>query len=323
MPQSSTSTSLAAVALPSSPRRRRQKHTVSTMAVSAAAALVLLSCPSSVHAEGGLRGGSPQLLPQHESHEDPEPKLPLSVDEEEAEEDASAQEERTLAKRDEEVVIIDAFTVNLLATKFPYQMKDKTDNKISSAVASYLAASLDEALGSSVINLGLDCTKDSQPMGQGERWVLSCEGKAIFKDDESDKDVNNAVKQAFVGENKNHFLEIMYPKYEMMHEKREYDTRFTALQGARRRGGGRGKKQGKKQNGRGKKGKKNKQKNKNKKPHKMNHQMMKPQSASLGGKNNSNKNNLNVMGYVSGQQQMQAYSGKNTDKDGNIIVNIP
>mmetsp|Transcript_16412 Transcript_16412/g.39270 ORF Transcript_16412/g.39270 Transcript_16412/m.39270 type:complete len:331 (+) Transcript_16412:68-1060(+) len=330
MPQPSTSTSLAAGALPSSPRWRRKPRAVSTLAVSTAAALVLLSCPSSVHAEGGLRGGSPRL-PQHQLHEDPEPKLLMSIDdEEEGAEEHSAQEERTLAKGEEEVVSIDAFTVDLLATKFPSQMSYNTDNQISSAVATYLAPKLDDKLESYVVNIGLDCSKDSQ----GGRWVLSCDGKAMFDGDESDRDVNDAVAQAFAGENLKYFLEIMYSRYEMMHEMEEYDTRFAASHGARRRGGGgRGKNKGKKQGGRGKKKDKNKgknkggkgkngngkkQKNKDKKPQKMNQQMMKPQSASSGG-----KNNLNIMGYESGTQQMQAYSSKNIDKDGNIIVYIP
>jgi len=261
MPQPSTSTSLAAGALPSSPRWRRKPRAVSTLAVSTAAALVLLSCPSSVHAEGGLRGGSPRL-PQHQLHEDPEPKLLMSIDdEEEGVEEHSAQEERTLAKGEEEVVIIDAFEVNLLATKFPSPMSYNKDNQISSAVATYLATELDDELESSVVNIGLDCSKDSQ----GGRWVLSCDGKAMFDGDESYPDVNDAVAQAFAGENLKYFLEIMYPSYEMMHEMEEYDTRFAASHGARRRGGGgRGKNKGKKQGGRGKKKKKDKNKGKNK-----------------------------------------------------------
>jgi len=222
------------------------------------------------------------------------------------------QEERSLTDNDG-VVKIDLFKTKLLAKTFPYHMKFNRDNQISSAVTSYLVTYLEENTEETVTNLGLNCERSEEQL----QWVLSCDGMAAFEEGRQPNanDFNAAVRQAFVGTRRNVFLERMYPKYEMIREKKEWDHEKEVRMVGRRRGGGGGRQ---KKKGKNKKNKpKKNMKGKNKKPKK--EQMMKPQSSSGGGKQE------NVMGYTSGQpgmNQMNAGSKGYAIKNGNIHVYI-
>lgn len=137
------------------------------------------------------------------------------------------QQQRQLGNNnDDDIIPIHHFTTNLLSTSFPYPMKYNSNQQLSSATSTYLAKYLSSSNGMKVMNLGLDCTKFKYNYVSGsEVYVLSCEGKVIFSTNNNvdEKEVNDAVRNAFKDEAKKEYLQLLYPKYEIVHEKHEYD----------------------------------------------------------------------------------------------------
>jgi len=294
---------------------RRQPKSLS--AAVAAAALLILSPVPSAHA-ALLRGGdsaapqSPQqqheLLSNEQGHQDRNRKL-VPIEEEEP----STQEKRTLENNDDGVVTIAPFKTTLLAKTFPYHMKFNRDNQISSAVTSYLVAYLEENTNEKVANLGLNCERSEEH----SEYVLECTGMATFTEGQPEPNAfNTMLHHAFEGTQKIAFLREMYPNYEMIHEKKEFDLGRRAGSGGNQRKKNGGENNKKKKKG----GKKKNNGKKNKKPKQQ--QMMKPQSSSSGGGNNGD----NVFGYNSSamKQQSQQSDEKNgyTIKGGIIHVDI-
>eukprot|EP00584_Thalassiosira_punctigera_P003578 CAMPEP_0172532788 /NCGR_PEP_ID=MMETSP1067-20121228/5708_1 /TAXON_ID=265564 ORGANISM="Thalassiosira punctigera, Strain Tpunct2005C2" /NCGR_SAMPLE_ID=MMETSP1067 /ASSEMBLY_ACC=CAM_ASM_000444 /LENGTH=375 /DNA_ID=CAMNT_0013317341 /DNA_START=172 /DNA_END=1299 /DNA_ORIENTATION=+ len=267
------------------------------LAATAASALVLVAAshsPSTVHAAvgAGLRSGP--LSPQHEVHENHDRELlPNSSDSVADDEETPMPEERALAGSDyENAVRIYPFTTDLLDVHFPFGIKDA--NRLCGVASSHIAGFLEN-----VENVGLYCGKYKQHVGMELRWVLRMEGDVTFTEPPNDEKVTKAIHQAFEAPNKELFLEHVYPKYEAVWEKRQFDDeRANRL----RRGRG-GRKPVKKK----KKKKKNKKKGKKKQQGKM-----KPNSGGGRGKENDN-----VMGYVSGSQS----SGVGSKSEGYEIIN--
>lgn len=185
---------------PSTPsvRRRSRKSLVAVAAT--AAAIVFASGPTSAHAAAdGLRGTGaggvvdPDQQPQHE---------------------AAHLVERELAN----MIEIDNFKAKLLRIDFPFEPGHDSDNKLTGKMDTYLASILDEATGTTVVDLGLNCAK-SECDATGETvWVLDCSGKATFQEMPNKAVVDAAISTAFTGENERSFLIAMYPNYELAHE---------------------------------------------------------------------------------------------------------
>lgn len=137
------------------------------------------------------------------------------------------QQQRQLGNNnDDDIIPIHHFTTNLLSTSFPYPMKYNSNQQLSSATSTYLSKYLSSSNGMKVMNLGLDCTKFKYNYVSGsEVYVLSCEGKVIFSTNNNvdEKEVNDAVRNAFKDEAKKEYLQLLYPEYEIVHEKHEYD----------------------------------------------------------------------------------------------------
>lgn len=220
--------------------------------------------PSSVHAAGKVRGfrRSPEQAPSEQR--DYQERELLADEETLVDEGAPLEGEQTLSHNrlsgmrnldmtelenppsksstpnDSEhanEVPIHPFTTNLLAKNFPYQLKYQTDNELSSAVSSHIASYLSNAIDQPLLELGLDCTKFEERIGPEIRWVLNCEGAAIFEDTPEEREVNEAVHGAFSATAESQFLEEMYPRYEMVREKSEWN----AERGIRRRQGNKNK----------------------------------------------------------------------------------
>jgi len=326
----SSSTSITPPATQSTMRRGRK--ILGAAAVTAVFTLVLLAAPSTAHAAEGrgllLRGSAQQ--PQHEQQEHQERQL-IAEDESlaDGEEENAMQEERTLVKRkkndddDSNFVKINPFKINLLDEHFPTGIKD--DNKMCGVVSSYIAEYLSSnVLDESVENLGLDCTRSKEKVRSETIWVLEIQGGATF-DNPPKENVNVFIHEAFEGDNKASFLKIMYPKYEVVKEKREWDLEHdlrVARHGQHSRP--------KKKNNRRKINKKKKRKNNKKKKRKPQGGKPKPMKQKMsggGGQMLGNSNGDNVMGYVSGSQGMSSMNGGGEDKgfkiiDGNIYVDV-
>ena len=207
-------------------------------------------------------------------------------------------------------VAIEPFTADLLAPNFPYQLRYRTERELSGAVSLHVASYLRSALDPPPLKLSVDC-KRKAPSGVQR---LECAGAAVFGDvpraaaardragrGTSPADVNAAVHQAFVGEARVQFLEVMYPDYEMAHEKREWDVE-------------RGRRRKKTSNNKRKKSRKEKKRKKQKPKKKRNKkQQKKPQQKKLEQKKpKSVSDDLNVFGYVSGQPYKSSRSQKDS-----------
>jgi len=270
-----------------------------------------------VEGRGLLRGSAQQ--PQHEQQEYQERQL-LAEDEAlaDGEEENAVQEERTLAD-DNNLVHIDPFRVNLLDEHFPTGIKD--DNKMCAVVSSYIAEYLSNVLDEPVENLGLHCTKNKKRLGSETIWVLEIEGAATF-DKPPKENVNVFIHEAVEGTNKASFLKVIYPKYEVVKEKRDWDSEHDHRL-ARHGQHSRPKRENKRRKNNRKKKKRKNNKNKYKKPQGGNQKPMK-QMLGGGGQTLDNSKGNNLMGYVSGSQ------GKNSggkDKryeiiNGNIHVDV-
>jgi len=130
-------------------------------------------------------------------------------------------------------VSIDQFTTYLLATDFPYPLTYQTEQELSGAISRHVASYLRGAIDAPLLNLGVHCAKYAEPLGPERRWVLSCDGAAIFDETPLDArtrtgsarrstEVNAAVRRAFAGQAKSELLEEMYPRYEMVREEGEW-----------------------------------------------------------------------------------------------------
>jgi len=288
----------------SASRRRRQPMSLSIAAAFVASAALLFLAPLPSANAALLRGGNSaaQQSPQHESHQDlklvtidnGEDEVEEFMQEDEAE--SSTQEDRALAN--DGSVGIKLFETKLLAKKFPFQMKFRKNNEISSAVASYLAGYLQDNIEESVNMLGLTCVRSEQ----NSVYVLRCNGEATFRGKTPGfTDFNEIVREAFEGVQKHKFIGIMYPDFEMIHEKEEWDNEKLL----RRRGGTiKRKKTG---------GKKKKKKKGQKKQGGKKQQMMKLQSSS------GSPGGDNVFGYSSAGIQQYSGGGK---QGGNIKVQV-
>eukprot|EP00580_Thalassiosira_gravida_P015760 CAMPEP_0201668874 /NCGR_PEP_ID=MMETSP0494-20130426/21382_1 /ASSEMBLY_ACC=CAM_ASM_000839 /TAXON_ID=420259 /ORGANISM="Thalassiosira gravida, Strain GMp14c1" /LENGTH=402 /DNA_ID=CAMNT_0048149445 /DNA_START=318 /DNA_END=1526 /DNA_ORIENTATION=- len=302
---------------------RRGRKILRAAVATAVSTLVLLASPSTAHAAEGrslLRGSAQQ--PQHEQQEYQERQLLLAEDESlaDGEEENAMQEERTLAKRnknddddDNNLVQIHPFRINLLDEHFPTGIKD--DNKMCGVVSSYIAEYLSDVLDESVENLGLDCTKNKEKVGSETIWVLEIQGAATF-DKPPKENVNVFIHEALEGTNKASFFKVIYPKYEVVKEKREWDSEHDHRL-ARHGQHSRSKEKNKRRKfNRKKKKKRQNNKKKYKKPQGGKQKPMKQMSGG-GGQTLGNSKGDNLMGYVSGSQ------GKNSgDKDkGYEIIN--
>jgi len=294
---------------------RRQPISLSAAAAAASALLILSPIPSAHSAL--LRGGDSSTHQSTQQAQDllldvsdyRDRKL-LPIESEEDEFESSMQEDRALANNDEvRAMRINTFETKLLAKNFPYHMKFNQDDQISSAVTSYLADYLEEK-DEEIENLVLNCARSEEHFD----FVLSCSGMATFKRGqlEANDAFNEITRQAFEGNQRHMFLGIMYPQYEMIHEKKEWDNEKLL----RRRGGTikRKKKGGKKKKGSGMKGgKKKKQVGKKGGGNK---------ATSGGGSLSKPENGENVLGYQTGMKQMNSADYGYTIKNGNIHVQI-
>lgn len=117
------------------------------------------------------------------------------------------------------------FSTDLLSVQFPYPLEHQRANQMSYEVSEYLVTyfadmnsrngRLLEGEAMTPIRFDLDCTKDQKNVGQEKRWVMSCDGDAVFRTSSSatlptKKDMNKVIRDAFLGEPKEQFLEKMY-----------------------------------------------------------------------------------------------------------------
>lgn len=240
--------------------------------------------------------------------------------------EAFAQEERTLAGRkdsgyEDNIVRIEPFSTKLMDVRFPSGIK--SDNRLCSAASSHISDYLSDETDLSLANLGLKCARRRQRIGRGTRWVLEISGAATF-DEPPTEDVNAVVHQAFYGANKKPFLEMVYLQYEMVKERREFDTAHVQrLSRGRRRKKPHRKPKKTKKIPKNKKNIKNKKKGKKKPKEKL--ESIRPMfgGGGGGGGQGQSKGRANIMGYVSGSQgdspkKNQGYSIVN----GDIHVNV-
>lgn len=200
---------------PSTARRRPRNSFVVVAAT--AVAIAFASGPAAAHAsaDGGLRGTDVGSVvdppsahqPQHEEARPVERELaPRGTNKPNANPDGL------------NVVDVDPFTAYLLRMDFPYQPGHNDANSLTGKIEAYLAPILNEATGTTVVNLGLTCAKDEGRVGIERRWVLDCSGRATFDEMPKRGVVNAAINTAFADERKDPFLAAMYPNYKIVHE---------------------------------------------------------------------------------------------------------
>ena len=112
-------------------------------------------------------------------------------------------------------VAIEPFTTHLLATNFPYQPQQKTDDQFSAVATAHVAAHLSSAIDEAPVDLALDCRRHQARVGPEVRWALTCEGVAVFAaaPTPSEGEVNGVVHEAFAGTANADFLEKLYPRH--------------------------------------------------------------------------------------------------------------
>jgi len=284
-----------------------------TATIIVGAALVL--CPSYVHGEG-LRGSNSAQNEQYQpliEHQERD----LSSDREFLANDVMTNWAMTklespssslssLAQKNSnehgEEVAINQFRTSLLATDFPYKLKYETENELSGAVSLHVASYLKNTVDKRLLNLGLSCTKHEEQIGPELRWVLQCEGAAIFDETASEvrtrsasgaTHVSEAIHQAFAGPAKSDFLEKLYPGYEIIRERRAWGVERANRSGRRRKK----KESTTKKKKREKKRKKNALKKKKKKSQKRQQQQQMKPNSEVGQHQKSNSDEPNLLGY--------------------------
>ena len=226
-----------------------------TAALIVGAALVV--CPSNVRGEGGLRGSTLARHGPYQHSEHLERDLPSDGEFsangvmtnwamtklESPSSSSSSSAQKSGNGRGEEVAI-EQFRTSLLAIDFPYKLRYETANELSGAVSSHVASYLNNTVDKRLLNLGLSCTKHEEQIGPELRWVLHCEGAAIFGETTSEvrttsssgaTHVNKAVRQAFSGQANSDFLEKLYPGYEVIRERRAWGAERANRSGRRRK----------------------------------------------------------------------------------------
>jgi len=227
----------------------------------------------------------------------------------------------------EQTMELKRFSTNLLEVRFPYPLKYTRNNQISDEVSDYLVSYFadknnrngpdDEDVAP--IKFELDCTKVQRNIGPEKRWVMNCDGTAVFQSSSpsplpTKKVMNNIIRDAFMGESKEQFLERMYnydtKKNNKVMKKQKLEAKKDKLQ----------QKQGAINIGEAMDQKK--QNKLQKKQMKMDRLEVKNQKQQ---QKQQQEQGENVMGYVSGSQYMSEMS--DSDKgyaiiDGNIHVYI-
>eukprot|EP00578_Thalassiosira_sp_NH16_P008111 CAMPEP_0181107902 /NCGR_PEP_ID=MMETSP1071-20121207/17334_1 /TAXON_ID=35127 /ORGANISM="Thalassiosira sp., Strain NH16" /LENGTH=894 /DNA_ID=CAMNT_0023191449 /DNA_START=62 /DNA_END=2743 /DNA_ORIENTATION=+ len=121
-------------------------------------------------------------------------------------------------REDPIILPLKPFTANLLEVDFPQPARLGRADQLSSAIATFLLEHFaDEADISTPMNFNLDCTKSRGRVGPEERWVVDCEGEAVYPPGSLSslprmKVLNRTVRDAFVGESKEDFLKMMYDR---------------------------------------------------------------------------------------------------------------
>lgn len=123
-------------------------------------------------------------------------------------------------RKDPIVLPLKPFSTNLLEVNFPTPVRFGRADQLSSAVATFLLEHFaDDADVSTPVDFDLDCTKSRGRVGPEVRWVVDCEGAAVYPPGSPSslprtKVLNSIVKDAFVGESKENFLGMMYDRYD-------------------------------------------------------------------------------------------------------------
>jgi hypothetical protein len=234
---------------------------------------------------------------------------------------------------DQIILPLKPFGTDLLDVNFPKSIKFPRPKQLSAAVATYLLETFAENDDNDTpTDFNLECNKSRERVGAEVRWHVDCDGTAVYPSSAEPprmKLLNKLVRDAFEGKSKEDFLELMYG----MDDDALSPSSNTSNNNAQRRKKKQQKRKKMMQRLKAKQAQMQQQPSpssavninqvmNDKKQSKLDKKQAKQQQQQQASQSSPPKEGeLNVMGYISGSQNINQFSSA-VGEDGNIYVFI-